>query len=35
MAEKDPVRVDPLAWAQAYLPQAEYQKLLNGLDQPL
>ena len=35
MSEKDPARVDPLSWAKAYLPQDEYQKLLDGLNQPL
>ncbi len=35
MAEKDPTRVDPLAWAQAYLTQEEYQQLLEGLNRSL
>ena len=35
MAEKDTVSVDPLSWAQAYLPLDEYQELLQGLNQPL
>lgn len=35
MAEKNPVHVDPLSWAQAYLPPGEYQELLKGLNQPL
>ena len=35
MAEKDPAHVDPLSWAQAYLPPDEYRKLLEDLNQPL
>jgi len=35
MAEKEPIYVDPLLWAHDYLPQNEYQDLLDGLNQPL
>jgi 16S rRNA (cytosine1407-C5)-methyltransferase len=35
MAEKNPIHVDPLSWAQAFLPPEEYQQLLAGMNQPL
>ena len=35
MADKNPVYVDPLAWAQVNLPADEYKTLLASLDQPL
>jgi 16S rRNA (cytosine1407-C5)-methyltransferase len=35
MVKKDTANVDPLSWAQAYLSPAEYQILLNGLNQSL
>jgi 16S rRNA (cytosine1407-C5)-methyltransferase len=35
MSEKIPVYVDPISWAQTYLPADEYQALLSSLNQPL
>ena len=35
MAEKELIRVDPFSWAREYLPQDEYQGLLECLSRPL
>ncbi|MDP2966261.1 MAG: hypothetical protein Q8N39_09545, partial [Pelolinea sp.] len=35
MAEKNPVYVDPLSWAQAYLTSDEFKALLVSMAQPL
>ena len=35
MAEKNPILVDPLAWARAYLSGDEFTRLTRSLDEPL
>jgi 16S rRNA (cytosine1407-C5)-methyltransferase len=35
MSDKNPAKVNPLAWAQAYLNADEYQELLDTFEQPL